>query len=327
MKEIHFTILFFLLFLLPFSVLAQLNVEEKFEPLPIGVKQITGVQYIVNEKDTTAENFSEYNFDKKGNMISYQDFSYHIKEERKYDSLDRIVEIDALYGESFNNGISRYQYPSKNQKIEIHDKLAFYKEIKSKLIYDSNNRVITEIKQDSTVDLMDSTTLLSKISVNYLYDKNGNLIEEYYSTESNNEIIYTHKMNQVYENGMLVRQAIHYYKKNSTDDYYTDELKEIFYLKQGRFKGKISKETDFITSKNDTVKSEIDYFYQELDSTTIIQERKQAHHKEPLYHQKYFYKNNHLIKVEEYTIPKEGEEPKLKMWTEYTYYFYPKPKQ
>ncbi len=327
MKKSIFKLLFLSIWIIPFSAFAQLDVTEKFNPLPKRIQKITGTQYTIYEGDTTSEVFSEYNFDEKGNITRWEHFPYYIKEELKYDSLDRIIEIDGLYGESFGNGIIKYEYPSKNLKIEIHDKMSFYKYIKSNLTFDSMNRISTEIKYDSTFNLMDSTILVAKMNITYLYDKNGNLIEESYSTKDNDEIIYTHKTTQIYDNGKLASRNTHYYKKNSSDDYYTDEVKDFFYVKEGKFKDKIEKEIELITSKNDTVKLEIRYTYQELDSITISQERKQSYHKGLQYFQKNFYKNGHLIKIEEYKAPKDSEEnkePKLEMWTEYNYFFYKK---
>jgi hypothetical protein len=314
--------------MLSFSVSAQYEVEE-FYPLPQNTEKIKGLQYTIYEGDTTSENFSEYNFDKKGNTIRWEYFTYHGKEERKYDSLNRIIEIDGLYGESFANGITHYFYPSKNQKVEIHDKMAFYRYTKSEFILDSTNRIIEEIKYDSTINLVDPDTLIVlvyKTNTHNLYDKYGNQVEELCIEDSTKEIMY--EMHAVYDEKKLVNKTEKYSENHPNKSYATTRLEEYLYISNGEFKDKIENKIILEINENDTVKNEIQYSYQRVDSTTTKTDIKYFYKNNLNQFNKYLYKNNQLVKLEEYTIPytssqEKNQELKLSTWTEYTYFFYP----
>lgn len=302
-------------------------VLEGFKPLPKNIEKITAIDYSIYEGDTTSEKIAEYNFDKNGNLISWDYFPYYVKEEIKYDSLNRVIQTDALYGESFGNGITTYYYPSSTQKIEIQDKMGYYHYKKSDFIFDSVGRVVEEIKYDSTFNKMEEQDSVYKLRITYSYDENNNLINQLEVAYSNEKLIYSYKMLRIYDKEnydkeKLMNQNIHSYKENATKDFYTDEVKEFFYIKKGDFEGRIEKDTELITSQSDTIQLETYYTYQKIDSM-ISQERKYFNNKDLMQHHKYFYKNNQLIKKEEYTIPKDkNQEPKLSICTEYSYLFY-----
>ncbi len=323
---LSFSFLFFLLS--SFLVSAQYEAMEEFKPLPNNIKKLTAIQHSIFEGDTTSENFFEYNFNKNGDAISYKYFTYHLQEDLKYDSLNRIVEIDALYGESFANGNIKYEYPSKNQKIEIHDKMGFYQYKKSEFVFDSMDRISNELLYDSTFNKIEEYNLVYLIKKNYQYDKNGNIEKESHVADSDGKLVYTYQMDREYNKEKLIKQTVHYFKDTMsttipTIDYYSDEIKQIYYVQNGDFEGKIEKEIELIAGKNDTINYEVYYKYQKLDSTTISQEKNYFNNKKRIEHNKYFYKNNHLIKLEEYSISKDtNQEPKLSTWTEYSYYFY-----
>lgn len=327
MKKILLNYSFLLFLLLSFSVSAQYEVEE-FYPLPKNVEKIKVLQHTIFEGDTTSENFSEYNFDRRGNTISWEYFTYHGSEKRKYDSLDRILEIDGLYGESFTNGITHYSYPSKNQKIEIHDKMGFYKYIKSEFVFDSINRISTEINYDSTSNVIDPdnpSALIYRTTNRYWYDKYGNKVQELIILDSTNEIIY--EMNALYNEQQLMKKTETYSQNHPNKNYATNTSEEYFYITDGEFKDKIEKKITFEINENDTTKNEIQYSYQRLDSITTTTNINYFYKNELNRLNKYFYKNNHLIKLEEYMIPyssrrEENQELKLSAWTEYEYFFY-----
>lgn len=328
MKKLFLSFSFLLSLFLSFSASAQYEIEE-FKPLPKNIEKITALQHSIYEGDTISENYFEYNFDTKGNTIKSHYLTYHIMEEIKYDSLDRIIEIDAVYGESFGNGNLKYYYPSKNQKIEIHDKMGFYKYIKSDFIFDKEDRIIEEIKYDSTINLVntdDPIALISKINSRYVYDKNGNQIEQLDVKDSTKELIY--EMHALYNEKQLVNKTEKYSQNYPTQSYTTHKFEEYFYIKEGNFKDKIEKTITFETNENDTSKSEIQYIYTVLDSINTKKEIIYFYKNKLSQKNTLFYKNNHLIKIEEYSISEEdNQKPKLSTWTEYTYFFYPKSKE
>ena len=316
MRNYITTFSFLLFFLFSFSVFSQDEILEEFMPLPKGVQKIIGVEFTIQEKDTIAENFSEYNFDEKGNLIKWEQFLYHAGEDRTYDSLDRITEINGVYGESFANGTINYYYPSENQKIEIHDTMGFYKSVESEFSFDDSNRIVKEIKYDSTSLKMTEGGSTVKSITTLLYDESGNLKKESYFEGFMDKKIY--EVDKLYEKEKLISQNVHCYEYSLC----IDTGIKIFYLKEGAFKGKKHKEISWSVNKSDTIKSEIQYSYQKLDSITISQEEKIFYRNQLVEHNKYFYKNNQLVKVEEYTTPKNRTEPKLSSWMEYSYIFY-----
>ncbi len=328
MKKIILSFSFLLFLFLSFSVSAQYEIEE-FKPLPKNIEKITAIQHSIYEGDTTSENYFEYNFDEKGNTTKSHYLTYHIMEEIKYDSLDRILEIDAVYGESFGNGNLKYYYPSKNQKIEIHDKMGFYKYIKLDFIFDKEDRISEEIKYDSTINLVntdDPIALISKINSRYVYDKNGNQIQKLDIENATKELIY--EMHALYNKKQLVNKTEKYSQNHLTKSYATYKSEEYFYIKEGNFKDKIEKTINFEINENDTTKSEIQYVYTALDSINTKKEMIYFYKNKSSQKNILFYKNNHLIKLEEYSISEENNrEPKLSTWTEYTYFFYPKTKE
>ncbi|WP_338764677.1 hypothetical protein WAF17_00060 [Bernardetia sp. ABR2-2B] len=291
---------------------------EKFRPLPIDIQKIKGIQYTIFEGDTTSENFSEYEFDKNGNLIRWEYFPYYVKEELKYDSLNRIVEIDGLYGESLSNGIIKYEYPSATQKIEIHDKMGYYQYIKLDFTFDDDNRVLEEVKYDSTSITTNDYGSATQSTIINSYDKDGNLIKASHYEGMIKKLIY--EVDITYKKGKFISQSEKCFKGNIC----TDSEIIFSYIKKGDFKDKKNKETSWIFDNGDTIKIETQYFYQKIDSITVSQEEKVFRNNQLTERNKYFYKNNQLIKLEEYTIPKGFDESRLSVWTEYTYFFYPK---
>jgi len=327
MKKLFLSFSFLLFLLLSFSASAQ-NDLELFLPLPKNIEKITAIQHSIYEGDTTSENYFEYNFDKKGNTTKSHYLTYHIMEELKYDSLDRIIEIDAVYGESFAYGNLKYYYPSKNQKIEIHDKMGFYKYIKLDFILDGQYRIIEEIKYDSTINLVEQdnpTVLISKINSRYVYDKNGNQVEELQVEDATKELIY--EIHALYNEKNLINKTEKHSQNYPTKSYATTTSEEYFYITEGKFKDKIEKKITFEINQNDTTKSEIQYVYTLLDSINTKKEIIYFYNNKFSQKNILFYKNDHLIKLEEYYISKEIQEPELSTWTEYTYLFYPKDKE
>jgi hypothetical protein len=328
MKKLLFYSLFLLFLSFFFSASAQ-NDLELFLPLPKNIEKITAIQHSIYEGDTTSENYFEYNFDKKGNIVRWHYFTYHMMEDLKYDSLDRILEIDGLYGESFTNGIINYEYPSNHQKVEIHDKMGFYKYIKSDFIFDSMNKTIGETKYDSTINLVDPDNpivLIYRTNSRYSYDKYGNQVEELYVEDSTKELMY--EMHALYNEKKLVNKTEKYSQNHRNKNYATHTSEEYFYITDGEFKDKIEKGITFEINESDSTKSEIQYSYQILDSITTKTDIKYFYKKILNQLNKYFHKNNHLIRLEEYIIPKEeNQESKLSNWTKYSYYFYEKNKE
>ncbi|WP_375560804.1 hypothetical protein ACE193_24430 [Bernardetia sp. OM2101] len=347
MKQSLFKLLFLLFSLLSFSVSAQYAESytdlKLFLPLPTSIEKIKAVQHSIYKGDTISENFFEYHFDRRRNFIDWEYFTYHVGEEIKYDSADRIVEIDGLYGESFENGIIKYYYPSKNQKIEIHEKMGYYKYIKSDFIFDGNDRIVGEIKYDSTFNLMDSTLLVDTKNISYSYDKYGNKVGEIHFINSGKDFGY--EMHALYHEKKILNKTERYFENNSTQKLLEEEF---FYITEGNFKDKISKRISSISTKNDTTKNEVRFSYKKVDTLSNIQEQKYftdySDDKEYLQNtveerkyfrngkltqiNKYFYRYNHLIALEEYHISEEKKsDPKLSNWTEYSYFFYPKTKK
>ena len=321
MKRRHFNFLFLLFLSLHFSVLAQPDLEQ-FKSLPKGIEKIKALQYSIYEGDTISENFFEYNFDEKGNIIHWHYFTYLMGEELKYDSLGRITEIDGVYGESFTNGIINYYYPSKSKKIEIHDKMGFYIYRKSDFIFDGNDRIIGEIRYDSTFNLVDSTMKTYTLNISYSYDKYENLVEELHFVDSMKELIY--EMHALYNEKKLLNKTERH--SNYKDYFYTSNTsEENFYVTEGEFKDKIAKKTTVSLNENDTIKNEVHYLYNRIDSLNTSMEMNYLSNGKVTQIQKYFYRNTDLIKLEEYYPPKDQNiEPKLEVWTEYSYFFYPK---
>lgn len=321
MKKSLFKFLFILFLFLSFSVSAQYAESytdlRLFLPLPTSIEKIKAVQHSIYEGDTTSEDFFEYHFDGRKNFIDWKYFTYHVGEEIKYDSADRVVELDGLYGESFENGIINYYYPSKSQKIEIHDKMGFYKYIKSDFIFDGNDRIVGEIQYDSTFNLMNSTLLVETKNLSYSYDKYGNKVEEIHFINSGKDFGY--EMHALYNEKKLLNKTERYFENKITQKLIEEEN---FYIVEGEFKDKISKQISIMSTKSDTTKNEILYSYKRLDSSTFFQERRFIVDNQLVEHYKYFYKNNNLIRLEEYTIPNEVQKQKLSTWTEYTYFFY-----
>ncbi len=321
MSNLSFYYLLTLFFCVPINVFAQYEYEiEAFEPLPKNVEKITATQYIINEKDTTSEIFFEFRFDKRGNTTSWEYFPYHIKEKRKYDSLNRIIEIDGLYGESFGNGIIEYQYPSKNQKIEIHDKMGFYKYIKSDFIFDSASKIIKEIKYDSTFDKMETHSSSKKVLLIYAFDEYGNKIEELCFSNSTEKLELIYEMKTGYTKNKLSKQTKTFTKEGLITGSSDKEIETVFYVAEGEFKDKILREEEFSMIKTHDEFKKIIYSYQRLDSLTISKEKRYFTDRQLIKAVKYFYQGNQLIRAEEYVI--ENNEPKLVVWTDYTYYFY-----
>ncbi len=200
MKHFFIFILLSSFLLQPFCVFSQDNfILEKYQPLPKNLKEIIEVQHTIYKEDTTSEKFSKYSFDKNQNLISWQVFPYHIKETRKYDSLDRIIKIDGLYGESFGNGITTYSYPNKNQKIEIHEKMGFYKYIKSDFIFDKNGKISQEEYYDSTSHQMHEKDTVYRMTNKYNYDDKKNLLEEKNTAKVNGKKIYSYHIKIAYK--------------------------------------------------------------------------------------------------------------------------------
>ncbi|AFM05615.1 hypothetical protein Fleli_3285 [Bernardetia litoralis DSM 6794] len=332
---------YFSLFLF-FSISAQDDLEL-FLPLSTSIEKITAVQYSIYKGDTTSENFFEFNFDNTKKIIKWEYFTYHMKEELQYDSLDRIKKIDGLYGESFSNGIVHYYYPSTTQKIEIHDKMGFYKYIKSDFIFDDSSRVVKEMKYDSTFDKMEKHTLVEKINLVYVLDEYGNKVEELCFADSMKELVY--EMKAFYKEGKLQKQTKIFTKNSIITGSSDKETKQIDYIKKGIFKGKIVKKIDIHRIKNKTTKNEIHYSYKKVDSLSTLreqkyfvdysddkeelqnttEERKYFVNGKPTHINIYFYRYGNLIAMEEYSISKEdNQEPKLSAWTEYKYTLYKK---
>ncbi|WP_338791287.1 hypothetical protein [Bernardetia sp. MNP-M8] len=343
MKKLHFIFLF--LVFLSFSAFAQEDLEL-FQPLPTRIQKITAVQYYIYEGDTTSVNFLEYNFDRRKNLTRWEYFPYHVQEELKYDSLDRIIEIDGLYGESFGNGIIKYYYPSKNQKKEIHDKMGYYKYIKSDFeFYENEDLIHVEITYDSTFNLIDSSNAIKTTQTKYFYDNDENKIG--HLVLLGDEEILIEKAEITYQEGQLITKKIFKFDNSSIKQTYQANLESYDYILEGNFKNRIAKKIITSIYTTDSTKNEIHFSYKKVDSLSNIQEQKYftdySDDKEYLQNtvteksyfrngkltriNKYFYRYNRLIALEEYHISEEEKsEPKLESWTEYSYFLYPKTK-
>ncbi|WP_291725734.1 hypothetical protein [Bernardetia sp.] len=312
-----------ILLLLPFAVFSQDNfVLEKFQPIPKKVKKISGVQYSIYKQDTTREDFSEYNFDEAGNLIKWEQFLYHAGEEREYDSLGRITELEGVYGESFANGTVSYSYLSKNQKIEIYDKMGFYQYVKSNFVFDKD-KIVQEVRYDSTFDKMDNYGSSNKVNISYSYDKYGNLAEELHFLDSATEMIY--EMHAIYNKNSLLNRSEHFSEKSHNYESADIKTEEYFYIEEGDFKGKVKKKVlkatlSHIDTKTETI---ITYTYKKLGKDSYTVEIRHFSSGKLTWHQKKTYNNDYLVKLEEYNTLESSSEPKLSSWTEYTYSFYP----
>lgn len=342
MKKLILSYFLLLFLLLSVSVSAQDDLEL-FLPLSTNIEKITAVQYFIYKGDTTSENFFEFNFDNRKNITKWQYFTYHMQEELKYDSLDRVIEIDGLYGESFSNGITTYYYPSKNQKIEIHDKMGYYKYIKSDFIFD-DSRVIKEIKYDSTFDKMEKRTLVERMNLIYMLDEYGNKVQELCFSDSMKELVY--EMDASYNEGKLQKRTKVFTKNGLISGSSDKEIKIMSYVEEGKFKGKVIKKIDIHRIKNKTTKNEIHYSYKKIDSLSnlreqkyfvdysdnkkelqnTVEERKYFVNGKPTHINIYFYRYGNLIALEEYYISKDTE-AKLQNWTEYKYTLHIKTKR
>jgi len=218
--------------------------------------------------------------------------------------------------------------------------MGYYKYIKSSFIFDGNDRIVGEIKYDSTLNLMDSTLLVETKNISYSYDKYGNKVGEIHFINSGKEFGY--KMHALYHKKKIRNKTERYFENKTTQKLIEEEF---FYVTEGDFKDKILKQISSISTKNDTTKNEIRFSYKKVDTLSNLQELKYftgySDDKEYLQNtveerkyfrngkltriNKYFYRYNHLIALEEYYISKEKKsEPKLETWTEYKYTLYKK---
>lgn len=82
------------------------------------IKSVVG--YCTDYIDLKHEKCEEKKYNRQGLLLGKHNYKYYHSKEFKYDSLNRIVEVEALYGESFANGITKYSYKgSKTLKQEF----------------------------------------------------------------------------------------------------------------------------------------------------------------------------------------------------------------
>ncbi|WP_375560803.1 hypothetical protein ACE193_24425 [Bernardetia sp. OM2101] len=335
----------FLLFLISFSsVFAQEN-SDYFKPFPTDIQKIVATQHGIEKGDTISQPIFEYSFDRRGNLIGVEYFDYS-KSEIKYDSLDRIKEEYLVTQNDAFHGNTRYYYPSKNQKIEIHDKMNFHQYIKTDFTFNAKNKISKELRYDSTFNFVDSTALVYKFSTTYSYDKYGNKVKEVRFDDSLKKVIY--KMNALYDNKNLLKIDEIYYRHPANISYFRSRPKNdfsnikqnYFYIKKGYFKGKIYIQNNFIKRLDYTHQGEIHFTYKKTDSLNsfktkeyfidypndkadsqnIVEERKYFNDGKLSQINKYFYRYTNLIAFEEYFL--EEDIFKIGRRIEYQYYFY-----
>jgi uncharacterized protein YbcV (DUF1398 family) len=78
------------------------------------------------EKDTSYL-YRIVEFNKNGQVVKDEQPDYHIHLNYKYDEMGRLIEKDALYGESFANGVTTWFY-SESKVIEKNQAMGFYSE-------------------------------------------------------------------------------------------------------------------------------------------------------------------------------------------------------
>lgn len=314
-----------ILLLLPIAVFSQDDfILEEFEPLPNKIKNIKGTQYSIYQQDTTKEDFSEYNFDKDGNLTDWEIFPYYTGEKLKYDTLGRIIELEGLYGESLANGIISYSYPSQNEIVEIEDRITYYRYKRTTITFDQNGRISQKQRYDSTFKQEYQSDTVYTMIQNYIYDEKGSLLEKKDSVEAN-KLVYMYHIKYSYNQNKVIHQEVVYYRDDATPAFYNRETKDFFYVLTGKFKGKLEKDIEFITSPQDTIQLENYYTYKMLPNNIIVQDRKHFNNETLMRHEKYYYENNILIKIEMYNVSREhNTSSNLTQWTEYTYSFHPK---
>jgi len=126
-KQIN--LIFLLNLLLGFSIIAQ--EKNYFVDKPDkNIKRIL-IYSIDTENDTSGLN-SVIEFNKDGNVVKETQPDYHIHVSYKYDMKGRLIEKEALYGESFANGITSFEYYDKLE-IEKNQAMGYYSETRKEL--------------------------------------------------------------------------------------------------------------------------------------------------------------------------------------------------
>lgn len=133
------------------------------------IKSITCdcIDYYTNKVDTTKKCI-EKEYDRNGNLISEKDNRYYIIIDMKYDSENRIIEKQALYGESFANGTTIYKY-QKNEITETDAAMGF---LNHKVIRFNSNNDTSEINEIH-IDLFGNESWRKTIQFQY---NNKNLL-------------------------------------------------------------------------------------------------------------------------------------------------------
>ncbi len=121
----HLALLFFVKMFLSFYTLAAQENEYFVEKPDKNVKRVL-VYEVVAKQDTSYLN-RIVEFNKNGKVIKDEQPDYHIHLNYKYDDKGRLIEKEALYGESFANGIATYSYPD-GYEIEKNQAMGFYSE-------------------------------------------------------------------------------------------------------------------------------------------------------------------------------------------------------
>jgi len=91
--------------------------------------------------DTVQSNCIVKLYNKNGLETSEHDNRYYMMIDMVYDSLNRMIEKDALYGESFGNGTTFYSYTS-NKTFEKEHAMGFYRELEREM--NRSGQVTTE---------------------------------------------------------------------------------------------------------------------------------------------------------------------------------------
>lgn len=153
------------------------NLTSQFEKLFLNeadkdIKEV--ICYEILDGDSSIYSRTTYN--KQGLVVSENQPDYHIHQNYKYDKNGRLIEKEALYGESFANGIVKYEY---NDKVRIaeNDAMGFYL-VEIERYNDAGN---DEIKETYYIAAGMGE---SKVQKRYFYyDISGKLLKIMYLTE------------------------------------------------------------------------------------------------------------------------------------------------
>jgi len=148
--ELNLTLLLILFLFLNFKLIAQDSFTKKDNTAFIDnsdLKNDTGkiiksiVGYQTDNTGNKHEKYEEKKYNEQGLLLGEYNYQYYYSKEFKYDSLNRITEVDALHGESFANGTTKYSYEG-NKTFEKEFAMGYYSEsVITKTVFDSISRI------------------------------------------------------------------------------------------------------------------------------------------------------------------------------------------